>query len=221
MKLFTTDHTLSPSKTSPLLVNSPLGNLLFSCEVNKNNLTQSNSLEICTFQNEGHFSSWVNEFYEIEFLRMVFLPSIPNGMQVEPSILVTWRIKALSEINCKFKCSLDSNLLGFPEPGENLTSISFENSLIKLTIGTEDEEGLESRAKSKNWLPNHFEKEINVDNIEYLPNGVELKLPTLHNNDFAQIHFIVSWSSKVNNETSTWYAVDQSPKKILNELGFT
>lgn len=35
-----------------------------------------------------------------------------------------------------------------------------------------------------------------------------------------QIHFVIAWNSKKNNKISNWYAVEQSAKEILRQVGF-
>ena len=133
-----------------------------------------------------------------------------------------WRIKALKEINCSFNCYLqtEANIdsKGWPESGEGLIAQSFENDQIKLTIGTEDEEYLERRAKSQDWLPHRFKSEMKANLIEYLYNGIKVTVPKLFQNEQAQLHFIAAWSFKKDSDASTWYAVDQSPRNILKQV---
>ena len=96
--------------------------------------------------------------------------------------------------------------------------MSFDNSTHRLTLGTEDEEYLKSRANSNDWLPSHFKDEISSESIHFSRNGIIIDYPACFANETIQTHFIVAWTSNNNQDVSTWYAVDQSTTTILNKV---
>lgn len=216
MNLFTINHSKHLTNLNSLRMQTPLGDVFFNCEIFGKSLLNVYPTKIESFKSTDLISSWICDEYIAEFIRLNFVPKLPAGMKVDNCIFAAWRIKSLKKIlECNFTCWLESELEGFPEPGEGLIAQSFENKSYKLMIGTEDEEYLQHRAESNYWLPNHFKTKIESDQIDYLYNGIRIALPELSQNETMQIQFIVSWSSKENEDISTWYAVDQSPKKIL------
>ena len=220
MNLFTISHQLYPTNLNPLRIQTPLGDLFFNCEIFDTSLMTIQPTKIESFQSKNIISSWIFEDFIVEFIRLNFAPKLPLGMKIENCILGAWRIKSLKKmVRCDFTCCLENDLEGFPEPGEGLIADSFENEYYKLSIGTEDEEYLQNRAASQFWLPEHFKTKIRADQIVYLHNGIRIKLPELSQTEKSQIHFIVSWSLKENSDISTWYAVDQSSKEILEQAG--
>jgi hypothetical protein len=145
-------------------------------------------------------------------------------MQVDACVAGIWRIMCLSkEALPVFKVTLNSNSSlesdGIPESGEGLVSISFENPEMQLSIGTEDEDSLNSRALVKEWMPNHFSGNIFSSSIKYLANGLEVSLPYLKVQDCIQIQFIIASSSNRNHKDSCWFAVEQSSEYIQKEAG--
>lgn len=136
-------------------------------------------------------------------------------MNVDKCIAGVWRINTISnKLNFKFQCCLETNLEGSPESGEGFIAQSFENDSIRITMGTEDEEGFEKHVGSK-WLPKHFKNQFYPNLFEYLKNGISVTLPSLFKNDFVEVHFLVAWSSS--KDIATWYAVDQPIKEILQK----
>ncbi|WP_068467419.1 hypothetical protein [Candidatus Protochlamydia phocaeensis] len=117
------------------------------------------------------------------------------------------------------QCVLETSLIGFPDSGEHLISQSFEHNSINLSIGTEDEEKIELRAKNNDWVPLRLQTTIMPDNIRYLDQGLETCF-SLIKGEKIQIQFIVAWVLKTNNDLSTWYAVEQPNIEILKQAGF-
>lgn len=219
MNLLQVNSQLYPVNLNLLKLQTPLGSLFFNCELIDTSIINIPPTKIEAINPKTVIASWFFDNYLIEFLRLNFSPSLPLGMKIDECICGIWRIKSLKEMNASFSCFFENDLEGYPESGERLIAQSFENNSIKLTIGTEDEESLAYQAKSQCWLPRHFESEISANHIEYLSNGIRVNFPKLYQNEHAQMHFVVAWSSKQNSEASTWYAVDQSPIEILKQAG--
>lgn len=218
MNLFTINHQLHPTTISPLKLKTPLGDVVFNCEIFNDSLLTSKPIKIEEFKSENKIASWVSNYYIIEFMLLNIIPKLPVGMKVDECFFGIWRLKSLiKKINCNFTCKFESNVEGSPESGEGLASEGFENDSYKVNIGTADEDYLQQRAASEDWLPLRFKDTISFDHIDYLHNGIKIILPELLPNENLQMHFVVSWTSKKNEEISTWYAVDQSPIKILEE----
>lgn len=220
MNLFISHELLHPIDFDILKFQTPLGELFFDCELVNTSIMNVTPIKIEGINSSPIIASWSFDSCYIEFLRSAFIPKLLKGMQVDQCFCGIWRVKAFKEMNFNFKCYLNkknNSLQGSPEPGQGLIAQSFEDNGIKLTIGTENEEEIQNRAKINNWLPTHFQSEIESDHIQYLLNGLKVTLPPLMKTEQAQIHFTVAWNSLRNPEVSTWYAVDQSIQTILKQ----
>ncbi|MDP1881208.1 MAG: hypothetical protein Q8K60_09750 [Parachlamydiaceae bacterium] len=216
MNLFITEPARNTSRKNPLEIQTPLGNLVFCCEFNGkifNNPTDRNLL----INNNTLLSSWQSDYYILEFLCFKNNPKLPAGINVDECIYGVWRVKILKELKISFCCSLKEELVGIPNSGEGLLATTFETEDYTLSIGTEDEDYLQNRAGSE-WFPERLKSEINPNYLEYLPNGIKINLPNLFIHEQAQIHFIVSWANKKNDNLSTWFAVDQSLKETMSQM---
>jgi hypothetical protein len=216
MNLFTTNQKIQlVDSTKEAKIPTPLGDVIFTCEANNNAITKMSPSQIISLQSGEIITSWISDEYIIEFLNFNFTPTLPIELKVEKCTASFWRVKALKDLNVNFKCYLNANIKCSPESGENLIAASFENNFYNLSIGTEDEESVNNRATSNYWFPSRLE--IKPNHINYLSNGIDILLPTLIKSEQIQIQFIVALSSKANPEISTWYAVDQSPRNLLEK----
>ena len=219
MSLFCTKRILHSVQENRLRLETPLGSMEFKVKIN-GLLTEFNFLSnIKSIESDSFLSSWESSGCEIDCLQANFIPVLPSNMKVENCFAFIWRIKALDTLNISLSCLLDTFILGSPETGEYLIAQTFEDNSINLSIGTEDEEKLELRAKHNDWVPHRFQSTINSDNICYLDQGIEVNFALLKE-EKIQIQFIVAWGSKKNNKLSTWYAVEQSAIEILQRVGF-
>lgn len=217
MRLFGTNHILNSVVENPLKLETPLGDIVFKVKINEDYF---NSLE--TIKSNGfdcYLSSWKNKNCETDCLRTRFNPILPPDMKVDKCFAYIWRIQALENLNISLQCVLETSLIGSPDSGEHLISQSFEDNSINLSIGTEDEEKIELRAKNNDWVPHRLLATIMSDNIRYLDRGLEVRF-SLMKGEKIQIQFIAAWVLKTNNDLSTWYAVEQSNIEILNQAGF-
>lgn len=209
-----------PAKSHSLEIQSPLGELSFYCEINKKSICSMPPSNIEVIDKQATVFSWIYEDAIIEVLKFPFIPKLPSNLYADTCICILWRIKALKNIDnfLNFKCVLKTDLERSPESGEGLECQSFENSNLKLSIGTEDLEFLLRRAAHQDWLPSRYQSELDEIELRYLAKGIEIRLPNLLRSECAQLQFIVAWSSTKNPEVSTWYAVDQSAKELLQEI---
>jgi hypothetical protein len=144
-------------------------------------------------------------------------------MQVEECIAYLIRFKCLKKFQPEFICALEfkNDLLeGEPESGHRLTAQSFEYKNTRLTIGAEDEESLEDRAKYHMWMPHRLftDQLISYENVVCIKDGIKVVLPPFQD-EIGQIHFVISWSRvKSNDPHSTWFAVNTSSEEILKQV---
>lgn len=159
----------------------------------------------------------------VEVVKLPIAPKIPKHMQVEKCIAYLIRFKCLKKLQPQFICALDfadGILEGDPESGEGMISQSFEHENTRLTIGTEDEDYLEDRAKNQRWMPYRLftDELISYENVGCIEDGVKIVLPPFLEEEVGQIQFVISWTQvKANDSISTWFAVDVSPEEILRQ----
>jgi hypothetical protein len=222
MNLFNSLHEFYEVDSSELDYSTPLGTICFDFSFNGLDIKKIKPKKI-KVQDETIIFSWDLAECYVEFLKTSFSPKIPLTMEVEECIVGIWRIKSLcGDLKAVFKVKLvstsNSILEGNPESGEGIISQSFENDLIKLSIGTEDEDFLAKRAHLKHWMPSRFHNVLKSEVIEYLSNGLEISLPILEKEESVQIQSIVAWAFKEHSDVSTWFAVEQSSEYILNSV---
>lgn len=203
---------------------TPLGKVYLEVIVNEKVINNLPLDEKGRLGDHANVYIWNALDFHLEILRLSFIPKLPKDMKVSGCFAYICRFKNLSErMSIKFNCYLDptQEIKGFPESGENLLAQSWEAEGIKLSIGTEDEDCLISRALAENRLPRRFgEEELLVGKIcEYTENGMSLFLPEFLQNESGQVQFAVAWSDLSNTDpAATWFAVDVSADNLLNDL---
>lgn len=211
MRLFTFDTAAFRINDEwSLNFDTVLGQIHLDCLCNQKSLRNIVPQENVMLNSETTLTSWLIQECCIELLLINFKPILPLGMHVEQCLAAIWRIKSFKEgVAFDFKCWLDSSLQPSPESGERLLSQLFEDQFNKLSLGTEDEEGLIARATNADWMPLRFRELLRTDNVNYTTKGLEVNLPECMRDEYVQIKFIIACASKANDELSTWYAVDQ------------
>jgi hypothetical protein len=225
MKLFNTKNTLHAVNLNILSYSTPFGNINFDFIFNGNQISNTKPKKI-ELTRKTIIASWnFNECY-VEFLRTDFIPKLPSKMKVESCVAGIWRIKSFCDgLIPTFKVYLEkevsSEIDEFSETGEGLIAQTFENNIIKLSIGTEDEYYLSERARIQKWMPSRFLSILEENAIEYIPSGIQINLPKMELNECAQIQNVIAWCLKENSEESNWFAVDQSSDYILKSIDVT
>ena len=216
MNLFKKSNLISQIKQDTLKYSTPFGNINFNCKINEFDVSKIKP-SIIHAKEKTIISSWYFQECQVEFLSTNFNPKIPNNMKIENCVAGVWRLICFQEgIKPIFNIKLETNLEGIPETGEGLISLAFENDTFKLSIGTEDEDYLISRAKMNNWMPTRFQT-TDCYTIDYEKNGIQISLPNLKKEDKIQIQFITAWSQPEYPE-STWFAVEQNLSHLLESI---
>ena len=217
-KLFKLPFAGMPKHNHALVANTPLG----SVTVEATNLCTEPPDEIGVISNTAQIYIWDKTDYQLEILKALHEPVLPEGMHVDGCVIFLCKFKNLSkQLSPEFTCRLNLHeepLEAEPESGEGLIAESWQNAHTRLTIGTEDEEYLHGRANHQKGLPKRFAKEelISSDSIDYLSDGIKLSLPPFHENEEGQIQFVVAWTKTSKPaEASTWFAVDVNSDDIL------
>lgn len=150
---------------------------------------------------------------------------------VESTIGWILQIKKINELkeDIVIKCCLnpiDEKIISIIDTGEHLDSIWIENDTDVVSIGTEDAESMQDRAKNNDWMPSRFNEILayykNASQLDYfsfttiLDFGMEIKIPKLIKNENIYFHYLVATNKKIEDDISTNLAVDL-PKGLLIE----
>ncbi len=223
MNLFKCSKNRKITQANPLICTTPLGDVLFQFGFNNKERADQPNLKNVTDGNAFIFK-WNFQECEVEFFRADFLPKIPSSLKIDYCSAGIWRVKSLSpNLHLNFKTVLQQKLkaetLTSFETGEGLFSCLYENGTTQLSIGTEDEEYLVSRAYTEDWMPKRLETPfLNSTVVQSNSEGIQVVVPPLEVNEELQIQFILAWSSEASSNSSTWFAVDQKASFILNQF---
>lgn len=171
----------------------------------------------------GYVYMWHTADFNLELLQMPVKPTLPPGIHVTRCVALFIKLQCFKEIQPCFSCQLiwdQEHLEGEPESGEGLVAQSFQSHNMRLTIGTEDEERLLTRASLNDGLPVRLytQQAINSEVVTYLQNGLAISLPSLLKGEIGQVQFTVAWTSvEKNDPLATWFAVDAPLKHILTQ----
>lgn len=100
--------------------------------------------------------------------------------------------------------------------GENLDAIEASNEEFILHIGTEDGQTLRHRSLNNDWMPIRFAEDLINTKLLYglINDGFETIIPNLNANEKLYIHFLCAIGNKIENNISTWIAVDQDKNDL-------
>ena len=222
MHLFKAKGIKTKPSLNSLSLTTPLNNIILNVKSNLNSLVCVTPTDAISLSSKAEIIGWDDQKYRLELLKMKFDPKIPPGMNIQDCYAFVWRICPKTEA---MDFELDCIINGSSEfefdigSGEGLMSETFTSATNRLTIGTEDIDYLESRAEYNLNFPSRLKSSLSTDIIECLGNGLKINLPKLLPNEIAQIQFIVAWSTFRENDSSTWFAVDQRPNDLFKQAG--
>jgi hypothetical protein len=157
-------------------------------------------------------------------------------MSVESSNGWIWKITKINDVKEQLRIELKLNdaaagTTGSVQSGEFLDALTFENETQQLSLGTEDNEVMQIRARENDWMPARLEKALKLWEpgtpafTNYTETGFESFIPELLENERIYLHFLAAGNSRKKStdypdedDGSTWYAVDQPKKNLLKWL---
>jgi hypothetical protein len=221
IKLFDVTYLQKQAANKVLSMPTPLGSINLEVVINNSKLSDAQPKISGKISTSACIFGWSLKDIHIELLKVQVEPSLLPTMKISHCIAFLWRFKNLSkkvDLQLSCRCLFKQQTKGEPESGEGLIAQSWDDTNVRITIGTEDEEDLFERAESQQWLPSRLAKEnlLTPEMIKYLADGIQVSLPTLLENEQGQIQFVIAWvEGKDRCGYSTWQAVDMSYKKIL------
>ncbi len=210
--------------SEPLSIMTPLGYVKLEITLGQLKISETPLKKAGEISDRALIYIWDLGDTHLELVKLSIQPLIPAHMQVDHCAAFLVRFKCLEKIQPQFSCYLTFKNLPIeeePESGQYLVAESFQDREYRLTIGTEDEESLLSRAKNQKGLPSRFVKEelLSYEMFDYLKNGIKVSLPLFQKGEEGQLQFVISWAKvKGNDLSSTFFAVDISPDILLRTL---
>ncbi|WP_313637832.1 hypothetical protein [Paenibacillus sp.] len=199
------------------LITTPLGIVGLSLyNDNLDILSQTPQFSKCLLHG-GQVYGWEEKNIIVEIVISKPPIRIPETMKIENSRGILIRLF----------CKTDNMTLSFltywskrewedggSDTGQFLQASTWNKGSMRLSIGTEDSEYLEQRMMN-NWLmPIRKSDSYNLTGSN--EDGLEIDLPNIRANELCQFHVFIAWGSSSDRyDASTWYAVDQDSKQIL------
>lgn len=220
MKLFKSNTYLNSTRITENSISTPLGNIKFKFSLKSLDISKIPITDVYYLPNEGYILCWYSETLDAELMITPYKPALLEGMKVNGCYAVVWRVKGKNEeISCRFSSIWEEGYTWSefgPESGEDLECQSWENSRIKVSLGTQDGEVLIARSNKNDLLPTTYDESIDPYSIvEYFDKGLTVPINNIRINEICQVHFIVAWAENIQYDTSTWFAVDALSSSLL------
>ncbi|MDF2808640.1 MAG: hypothetical protein K0S43_3586 [Cellulosimicrobium sp.] len=146
-----------------------------------------------------------------------------------------WHVRARGPVpSFRLSAALDqvpASCTAAPDEGQHLCAVSIDDGTTELTIGGEDAEALWRRSRAADLIPRWWARlpqlpgdaERDSDGLVTAgaldhARGVFWDLPGLEPGEECVVHVAVAWSARDVERPSTWYAVDVSTRRLLEEL---
>jgi len=185
--LLLNDNRFYLLKIDDLIVETPIGSLLFKFQAS-----------------EGDLSS-------ASVRASILEPYIPDGMTVEGCIAVLLRVNPTTPIrDLNFTCSwMNLSIDGSGCTGEALDAWEWEKNGKLVIVGTEDGDCLGSRLNIEEQIQDNYP-------VTFLNNCIAINIQEFPESKDLTLHYIISWNSLPENiDSACWYAVDVAHKKVI------
>lgn len=200
-------------------IETPLGNIKFDMRIDGEGLpTHSTSFS----NGKGDYlTCWYSSLYDIELLICSPKLNLPEHLQVDGCRAAIWRVVLHEkEAACNFYAKWSDGFIwtsGGANSGEHLDAQTWENDKFEVSLGTQDGEMLQARVINNELMPAKLNSLVDpLALIRYMPNGLMVPLEQIFVDNICQIHFVVSWAHRKQDDVSTWFAVDLYHKDILD-----
>jgi hypothetical protein len=241
LNLFHCPDAKSEAILDSTVFQTPLGQVRLEAAISGIEITDKPPTETYRLSADGWVASWHQDDFDLELLVCRLILPIPIEPPLTDCWAGLWRLRAKAAVGpCVFTAQWEAGYTwqeSSPSSGERLYAKNWNDTLTEVSIGTEDEEGLEGRAHHAHGLPPEWEPyfRFNLDGLKWdwqaIPfwqhdihqelgdRGLALPLPSLKMSQQCQVHFVVAWSNYQKNAVTTWLAVDQRAGDILANAG--
>ncbi|MDQ0087628.1 hypothetical protein J2T12_001034 [Paenibacillus anaericanus] len=218
MKLFSGRH-LGTTLKQEAFIDTPLGNISLKLFVEEITYVPNKRFAL---PNGGTLYGYYYDQFDAELVICKLKLNIPSHMVVDNSQAAVFRVKPNNTVHsCNFVAEWEKGYTWETfgsNSGQHLESVEYKNRLIRLHLGTQDGEELMYRKINGDLIPNSLELHSDLERfsfIEYINHGFRIPFNQILKDEICQVHFIVAWTKNIADDVSTWFAVDQLTKYIL------
>ncbi|PWW45496.1 MULTISPECIES: hypothetical protein [Paenibacillus] len=104
------------------------------------------------------------------------------------------------------------------DTGENLEAVEYANEQYRLHIGTQEEPLIMGKRNQGDMSPKSLDLDSDSEKYSFVlhsDQGIEVPVIQMDSHEICQVHFLIAWKRKIEEDISTWLAVDQPTKEIL------
>lgn len=104
------------------------------------------------------------------------------------------------------------------DTGENLEAVEYENEKYRLHVGTQDAPLIMGKRNRGDMISKSLDLDSNsvkYSVVLHSDQGIEVPITQMDSHEIYQVHFLIAWKRKIEEDISTWLAVDQATKEIL------
>jgi hypothetical protein len=207
-------------------IETPAGTISFDIRIKGCSLSSQRTETICfQLENGALLARYSHKDYIAELLICEPAVRIPEHMEIDKAAAAVWRLRASNDLtDCVFNAEMNpQGKDGWPESGEGLEAMTWENSGCKLTLGTEDGTVLVHRARMQDMMPDRFQAEDEISQyqiVRCVPNGIAVPIPELRKGEICQVHFAAAWNRpREEGDAAAWFAVETDGRSILSSCG--
>lgn len=208
-------------------IHTPLGTIQLSVSLSEQSLHPDRSY---TLKNDTLLYVYHQDTLECELILCQLNPELPEGMSVEACWAAVFRLKPKLDgviPECTFAANWQEGYTWTDygsDTGQNLEAAQYSNEAYRLHLGTQDRDMLMLRRDQGDGVPLSFGQDMhgirNADSKVWSSKyGLQVPMTTIAAGELCQIHFVVAWSRMVEDDASTWFAVDQLTESIVEAAG--
>ncbi|WP_431087678.1 hypothetical protein [Paenibacillus sp. 8b26] len=222
MKLFHGEQVLI--KENNLLqpqIHTPLGIIEFSLTVSDNFYHPEQSYKL---KNGGSLYKYYYDSFDCELVVCRPKLNLALHLTVEECWGAVFRIKPYTNTQistCSFSASWKEGYSWTDygsNTGEDLEAVEYENQVYRLHLGTQDGDMLMARRNQGDMIPKSLCLNSDFEKYGFILNsdkGIKIPMTLIDSNEICQVHFLIAWNKNIEEDVSTWLAVDQFSNEIL------
>lgn len=104
------------------------------------------------------------------------------------------------------------------DTGENLEAVEYENEQYRLHIGIQDTPLIMGKRNQSDMISKSLDLDSDSEKYNFVlhsDQSIEVTVTQIDSHEICQVHFLIAWKRKIEEDISTWLAVDQPTKEIL------
>lgn len=193
------------SKASEIV--TPFGALSFTWRINTQ-IHQYQTAQIYQISNQGRIWVWQEQKLQLELLIDQLPAKLYDPQPIESAWMAIWRLQTQDPLPyLRFDCNWQTPYTWQEcqtDTGQGLFAQTWHDQTYRLSVGTEDPEGVAFRAyrNSDSNSPELFSYDLMHENkyhqIDYSDSHISIQPQNIHQQQIYQFHYLVAWSQDQN-----------------------